>query len=86
MKRILCLLISLTLLTGCAGIIPSEYATVKPHAESSTQTTQEDAVVVSNYSQLKSAILSFVQECRTEGFSLGKLATREKKSGRASRT
>jgi len=68
MKRILCLLISLTLLTGCAGIIPSEYATVKPHAESSTQTTQEDAVVVSNYSQLKSAILSFVQECRTEGF------------------
>ena len=68
MKRLVCLILSLLFLTGCANVIPSEYATVKPHVESSGKTAQEDAVVVSNYPQLKNAILRFVQERRTEGY------------------
>ena len=68
MKRLVCLILSLLFLTGCANVIPSEYATVKPHVESSGKTAQEDAVVVSNYPQLKNAILRFVQECRSEGY------------------
>ena len=67
MKRILLLICMMIFLTGCSSVVPSEYITIKPHAGNSAQTDREDAVIVSNYQEMKNAILGFVRECRTEG-------------------
>ncbi|MBE6932949.1 MAG: transglutaminase domain-containing protein [Ruminococcaceae bacterium] len=56
----LCLGIVL-LLAGC-GFVSNEYVSVTPHTESYSQPEGEEAVTVSNYTELKNAILSFVED------------------------
>lgn len=56
----LCLGIIL-LLAGC-GFVSNEYVSVTPHTESYSQPEGEEAVTVSNYTELKNAILSFVED------------------------
>lgn len=56
----LCLGIIL-LLAGC-GFVSNEYVSVAPHTESYSHPEGDDAVTVSNYTELKNAILSFVED------------------------
>ena len=51
----------LLLLTGC-GFVSNEYVSVTPHTESYSQPEGDEAVTVSNYTELKNAILSFVED------------------------
>ena len=65
--RFLWSLVLLLALTGCAALVPSEYLTVSPHADSGVQTTDADAVTAENYVGLKNAILNLVRTGQTEG-------------------
>lgn len=56
----LCLCVIL-LLAGC-GFVSNEYVSVTPHTESYSQPEGEEAVTVSNYTDLKNAILAFVED------------------------
>ena len=66
MKRILTLLLLLSILTGCS-LAPDTYLSVKDHTASAAQVTQTDAVTVGDYASLKRAILRQVQSGQTEG-------------------
>ncbi len=65
MKRA-ALLLLLLFLTGCS-LAPDAYRSVTPHAGTSDQTENPDAVVVETYGELKQAILSFVEAGITDG-------------------
>ena len=64
--RILALLLLLCTLTACS-LAPNSYLSVTPHAGSSDRVTNTDAVTVSDYTQLKNAILNLVEAGQTEG-------------------
>ena len=64
--RFLALLLLLCILCSCS-FAPDSYLSVKPHAHISDRVTQTDAVVVSDYAQLKTAILEQVRSGRTQG-------------------
>lgn len=67
MKRLLCSLFILLLLTGCTGITQDSYVSVQAHKERFLQKNNDDAVEVSDYAGLRGAILGFVEQSRTEG-------------------
>lgn len=64
--RLIALLLLLCTLSACS-LAPNEYLSVTPHAHISDRVTQTDAVVVSDYAQLKTAILEQVRSGRTQG-------------------
>ena len=66
MKRILLLLLLLSILTGCS-LAPDTYLSVKDHAAPAAKQTNADAVVVNDYAALKRAILKLVQTGSSEG-------------------
>ncbi len=66
MKRLILLFLLLSL-TGCAAVIPNEYLSVTPHVDSSSPTSNADAVTAENYLSLKNAILDMVRTGQTEG-------------------
>ena len=60
--RLLALCMALAvLLTGCR-FLPDSYVSVTPHADSFPQPTEEEALMVENYTELKNALLSLVEE------------------------
>lgn len=56
----LCMVLAV-LLTGCR-FLPDTYVSVTPHADSLPQQGEEKAVTVENYTELKNALLSLVEE------------------------
>ena len=64
--RILALLLLLCTLTACS-FAPDSYLSVTPHAGSSDRVTESDAVTVTDYAQLKAAILDLVKAGQAEG-------------------
>ena len=64
--RLLALVLILAILTGCS-LVPDTYLSVEDHIVPQTQKTQSDEVTVRDYSELKRAILSFVEAGQTEG-------------------
>ena len=64
--RILALLLLLCVLAGCSGA-PDSYLSVTPHAASSDRVAELDAVTVTDYAQLKGAILDLVRAGQAEG-------------------
>jgi len=64
--RLFALFLLLCTLSACS-FAPDSYLSVKPHAGSSDRVTETDAVTVTNYTQLKDAILDLVRAGQTEG-------------------
>ena len=60
--HIISLLLGIALLFSGCQLVQSEYISVVPHTESYSQPAEEEAVTVSNYTELKNAISSFVEE------------------------
>ena len=56
----LCLALAL-LLTGC-GLVPSEYDSVSPHADSYSQPSKDEEITVNSYAELKSSLLALIDE------------------------
>ena len=67
MKRMILILLSMALLTGCSVLAPDSYLSITPHQSSEVQTTNTDAVTADNYMTLKAAILHLVRTGQTEG-------------------
>ena len=64
MKRILCLLLCFLLLTGCSrfgGLVPHELAWTTPHVSTEDGAEETEALEASSFSELKTAIRSFVE-------------------------
>ena len=53
-------------LTGCSSLVPNEYLSVTPHADSTPQPVQA-ALTAEDYESLKSAILKLVRTGQTDG-------------------
>lgn len=64
--RILALLLLLCTLVGCS-LVPDEYLSVQPHVVTGVPVVQTNAKEVRDYTDLKKAILGFVQNCQSEG-------------------
>lgn len=67
MKRILLILLCISMLTGCATLAPDSYVSVTPHEITDNPTTATNASEVSNYHSLKISILNQIRMGRTEG-------------------
>ncbi len=67
MKRILLILLCISMLTGCATLAPDSYVSVTPHEITDNPTTVTNAAEASNYHSLKVAILNQIRMGRTEG-------------------
>ena len=67
MKRLVCAIFILLLLTGCAGLTQDSYVSVQPHKERFVQKSNDDAVEAEDYAGLRAAILGFVEKGQTEG-------------------
>ena len=67
MKRILLLLLCISLLTGCSSLAPDSYHSVTPHEITDNPTTVTNAAEATNYHSLKIAILNQIRMGRTEG-------------------
>ena len=66
MKRTLALVFALLLLTGCS-LTPDTYRSEKKHVETTNQAPLPAAVEVSDFEELKAAILQFISEGRESG-------------------
>ena len=64
--RLVALMLILAMLTGCS-LVPDTYLSVEDHIVPEAQKSQSDAITVRNYSDLKRAILSFVEAGQSEG-------------------
>ena len=60
--RMIVLCVALAMLTSGCRFLPDTYVSVVPHTESYPQQTEEEAVTVENYTELKNALLSLVEE------------------------
>lgn len=67
MKKILALLLTLTLLSGCGFLGDRSYTVVTPHDEEAGVTVDADSMTVSSFLSLKNAILRLVEETVEEG-------------------
>ena len=66
MKRLLALLLMLSLLTGC-GLLPTEYVSITEHTDADSQSGTGDEAEAEDYNSLRNAIYSFVRNGKTEG-------------------
>lgn len=66
-KRILPLLLSLSLLAGCASMLDRDYVSVEPHDQFSDTRTDSSALRAENYQGLVNAILYLVSQGAEEG-------------------
>jgi len=60
--RMVCLCLCIVLLLSGCQLVPDEYISVSPYTDSYAQPNSEEAGTVSNYTELKNAILSYVLE------------------------
>lgn len=67
MKRILCLVLAISLLCGCGLTGNRTYIVVEPHNESYQVNKDSQAISVRSYLSLKNAIMSLVEDGITEG-------------------
>lgn len=67
MKRILLILLCISLLTGCSMLAPDSYVSVTPHKIPDSQMPVTNAAEATNYHSLKIAILNQIRMGRTEG-------------------
>ncbi len=67
MKRILAVVLTIALLTGCTPFRDSSYVSVTPHNEEYQVAVDSSALTVSGYLSLKNAILGLVEDAVEEG-------------------
>ena len=67
MKRILAMVLAITLLAGCTPFHRSSYVSVTPHNEEYQVAVDSSALTVSGYLSLKNAILGLVEDAVEEG-------------------
>ena len=66
MKRLLALILLLSILTGC-GLLPTEHISITQHADPDSQTGTGDEAEAKDYESLRNVIYSFVRNGKTEG-------------------
>jgi len=67
MKRILPLLLALLLLSSCASILETERVVITPHAEFDLPEPDPETPEVSNQTELRTAIVTFIRNGQTRG-------------------
>lgn len=69
-KRIISILISVSLLavlSGCAGLFNKEYLSVSKYKDDNQSVSSSDTSQISDYAELKAAVISMVNNHQTEG-------------------
>ena len=69
MKRLALTVMALLLLAlgGCSVLLPSQYTQISPHSAAQTARADSDIPLVSDYNELKRAILQFAEDGVTHG-------------------
>ena len=69
MKRLALAVMALLLLAlgGCSVLLPSQYTQISPHSAAQTARADSDIPLVSDYNELKRAILQFAEDGVTHG-------------------
>ncbi|PKM72744.1 MAG: hypothetical protein CVU91_06865 [Firmicutes bacterium HGW-Firmicutes-16] len=69
-KKIMSALISVSLLislSGCAGLFQKEYLSVSEYKDNAQSASNSDVMHISDYTELKDAVISLVNDHKTEG-------------------